>query len=117
MRCGLQTVSRFTLAGSRPSHLLPAERLCGRRGPGGALVLDAVGNLVGTTFIGGAQNAGAIFRLGQNFNLLYSFCSKSGCIDGQYPQSAIALDLAGNVFGVTEKGGSKNYGGVFEFTP
>jgi uncharacterized repeat protein (TIGR03803 family) len=86
-------------------------------GPGGALILDVVGNLVGTTFIGGGQNAGAIFRLGQNFNLLYSFCSKSGCIDGQYPQSAIALDLAGNVFGVTEKGGSKNYGAVFEFTP
>jgi uncharacterized repeat protein (TIGR03803 family) len=62
-------------------------------GPGGALVLGPAGNLIGTTFIGGAQSAGTIFRLGQNFDLLYSLCSKPGCTDGHIRRALLRLIL------------------------
>src|SRR5262249_12986708 len=55
---------------------------------------------------------------------LYSFCAKRGCKDGEQPYAPVALDSAGNLFGVAEGGAGKscpsNYdscGVVYEFLP
>ncbi len=88
-----------------------------------SLIMDANGNLVGTTSGGGINNAGTIFELAKNganfsFQTFYSF---SGGADGSFPNDLIQ-DAQGNIFGVTEFGGTgsdgtTNGGAVFEVTP
>lgn len=75
--------------------------------PYSQLVLDASGNLYGTTDEGGQYNWGVVFRLspaaGEDWNetLLYTF---TGGSDGGFPRSVI-LDSAGNLYGETLYGG------------
>ncbi|MFZ0418252.1 MAG: choice-of-anchor tandem repeat GloVer-containing protein [Candidatus Sulfotelmatobacter sp.] len=85
------------------------------------LVFDANGNLYGTTQQGGAYGYGTVFELipsqsGQwTEKQLYSF---EGGNDGAYPQGSIALDSAGNIYGITSSGGSSSgFGTVFEVAP
>jgi uncharacterized repeat protein (TIGR03803 family) len=89
--------------------------------PQGAPTLAADGTVYGTTFLGGNNGQGTVFKLvhttsGWVFTTLYSFCPAGGCPDGRYPDGAMALDSAGNLFGTTIVGGVKN-GVVFELTP
>jgi uncharacterized repeat protein (TIGR03803 family) len=46
--------------------------------------------------------------------VLHSFSTGT---DGQYPQSAVILDPAGNLYGTTTLGGAYNIGTVFELSP
>jgi len=88
--------------------------------PGSSLILDAAGNLYGTTYSGGTDNLGAVFELspaaggGWTETVLHSFSTGT---DGQYPQSALILDPAGNLYGTTTLGGAYNIGTVFELSP
>ena len=78
------------------------------------LVHDAYGNLYGTTFQGGAANAGTVFKLSRTGKetVLYSF---KGFPDGFHPYAGtLAIDLAGNLYGTTEQGGSSDQGAVFK---
>jgi uncharacterized repeat protein (TIGR03803 family) len=85
--------------------------------PFGGLIFDSSGNLYGTTFKGGASNAGTVYELtpGQGGawteTVLYSF---AGGADGMGPQSDLNFDQAGNLFGTTTSGGSPGNGIVFE---
>jgi len=78
--------------------------------PYGKLVADTQGNFFGTSEFGGANSAGTIFEL-TNANgswteaVLYSFCSKSGCKDGEVPEAGLTIDSAGNLYGTTTFGG------------
>lgn len=88
-------------------------------GPYASLVFDSVGNLYGTTVIGGTSNAGAVFRLtpsstGWQESVLYSF---TGGNDGANPWSSLVLDAAGNLYGTTYFGGKHGYGTVFSLSP
>ncbi len=47
--------------------------------------------------------------------VLYSFCSVSGCADGEYPWGLI-FDASGNLYGVAD-GGAYGYGVIFQLTP
>jgi uncharacterized repeat protein (TIGR03803 family) len=83
--------------------------------PTTALVQDEAGNLYGTTGYGGANGKGAVFEVsstGQE-TVLYSFCSASGCKDGNGPAGVIR-DAAGNLYGTTAYGGANGHGTVFE---
>ena len=85
--------------------------------PVAGLVLDASGNLYGTTGVGGANNKGTVFKINPNtgaYNVLHSFGSSS---DGIQPMGRLLLDASGNLYGTTVSGGAKNYGTVFKFTP
>jgi len=81
--------------------------------PRAALVRDSAGNLYGTTFFGGASNAGTVFKLDTTGTetVLYSF--KNGA-DGGYPWSGLVRDLAGNFYGTAVSGGASNLGVVFK---
>lgn len=85
--------------------------------PVGGLIQDMAGNLYGTTFGGGINDAGAVFKLDKvgHETLLYSFCPDgfSSCPDGYYPVAGLIQDASGNLYGTTSQGGTYNSGTVF----
>ncbi len=81
--------------------------------PDSRLVMDAEGNLYGTTFDGGAFNAGTVFKLRPNGvqSVLYSF---TGGKDGGFPTGDLILESDnGGLVGTTEGGGDNNVGTIF----
>src|ERR1019366_3869042 len=86
----------------------------------GCLIIDAAGNLYGTTWQGGANNVGTVFELtsgpGGSWTekLLHSFGNYP---DGSGPNSSLVFDAAGNLYGTTYNGGQNGMGTVFELTP
>jgi uncharacterized repeat protein (TIGR03803 family) len=68
-----------------------------------SLIMDAAGNLYGTTAAGGNGN-GVVFKLSQTGEtVLHMFTSGS---DGAQPHAALVRDPAGNLYGTTLTGGS-----------
>jgi uncharacterized repeat protein (TIGR03803 family) len=89
--------------------------------PLSSLVMDAAGNLYGTTFVAGQFGAGDVFELtpqaggGWKESVLYSF---TGGADGSNPYYAdVIFDKSGNLYGTTVGGGTFNSGTVFELSP
>ncbi len=88
--------------------------------PYGGLIMDASGNLYGTTIGGGPGNGGTVFELvkssGYSEQLLHSFTNSEGVggADGADPVAALVMDGSGNLYGTTTYGGTNNYGTVFE---
>jgi len=88
-------------------------------------VFDKKGNLYGTTGSGGANGKGIVFKVTPSGKetVLYSFCSRSGCTDGNGPPAGLVFDKKGNLYGTTEYGGDSSCGApygcgvVFEVTP
>jgi uncharacterized repeat protein (TIGR03803 family) len=76
------------------------------------------GNLYGIMQIGGANGYGTIFKITTAgfLTTLYSFCSQSGCIDGEYPSGSLVQDTNGNLYGTTADGGANGYGTVFSLS-
>jgi len=76
--------------------------------PNGKLLVDASGNLYGTTQAGGAFNMGTVFILSPNSDgswtekLLYSFRGRS---DGRLPLGGLIMDSKGSLYGTTSIGG------------
>jgi uncharacterized repeat protein (TIGR03803 family) len=64
--------------------------------PQAGLVQATDGNFYGTTWTGGANNVGTVFRLtpGGTLTTLYSFCTQTGCTDGEYPYATEAAAAA-----------------------
>ena len=88
-------------------------------GPQAKLVMDAAGNLYGTTTYGGAYGYGAVFKLTpSNGSWTYSSLHDFGVApDGAYPMSGLVFDANRNLYGTTYYGGTRNVGIVFEITP
>ncbi|MFI5114680.1 MAG: choice-of-anchor tandem repeat GloVer-containing protein [Terriglobales bacterium] len=89
-------------------------------GPGGGLVFDTAGNLFGTTPDGGAHSAGVVFELsptkhGWRYKVIHAF---TGGKDGAVGSLGLLLfDAAGNLYGVTEIGGTNGAGAVYKLSP
>jgi uncharacterized repeat protein (TIGR03803 family) len=86
--------------------------------PGSGLTMDHAGNLYGTTFNGGKDLSGSVYKLtpsGSNWieTDLYDFTNGS---DGSFPQAGVILDAAGNLYGATSAGGTGQGGVVFKLT-
>ena len=89
--------------------------------PHAGLVQATDGNLYGTTAYGGACGGigcGTLFKMSLNGTVttLYSFCSESGCPDGELPVAELLQDTNGNFYGTTALGGANSYGTVFELS-
>ena len=70
-------------------------------GPMSAPFLDEAGNLYATAN-GGSHNAGTVFELAQGTwgeTVLYNFCSKPACNDGDAPEAGFVRDQVGNFYG------------------
>lgn len=83
------------------------------------LIQATNGNLYGTTYYGGAWGSGEVFEItpGGTLTTLYSFCSQSGCTDGEYTYAVLVQATDGNFYGTTYLGGANNYGTVFKLSP
>jgi len=92
-------------------------------GPYGNLVMDAAGNLYGTTYSDGAYGYGSVFKLtpasGQwTYTSLHDFCSDGWpCSDGQLPSGDLTMDANGNFYDTASRGGTSTYGVVWKITP
>jgi uncharacterized repeat protein (TIGR03803 family) len=91
--------------------------------PAGGVIFDSVGNLYGTTQLGGlascegGSGCGTVFELtpangNWSFNVLHTFSGP----DGVSPYASMIFDTAGNLYGTTQTG-SDNYGVVFKLSP
>ncbi len=82
--------------------------------PEAGLVMDAKGNLYGTTAVGGASGDGTVFEVSGKGKeiVLYSFAG--GPTDGEQPEAGLVMDATGNLYGATVMGGASNLGTVFE---
>ncbi len=96
--------------------------------PSAGLIQAADGNFYGVTAEGGTgsgcedkDGCGTVFKItpAGNFTVLYSFCSATGCPDGEDPQGPLVQATDGNFYGTTTyDGDSANGGGtVFRITP
>lgn len=90
--------------------------------PDSGLVMDAAGNLYGTTTVGGtAPNPdGVVFKLTPGLKdkwtetVLYNF---SGGADGGELHGTLVSDAAGNLYGTGIRGGAHRRGVVFKIVP
>jgi uncharacterized repeat protein (TIGR03803 family) len=76
-------------------------------GPEGALIMDAGGNLYGTTILGGAGGGdgyGTVFELVHGSSTITTLASFNGN-NGAYPSAGLRMDSSGNLYGVTGFGG------------
>jgi hypothetical protein len=88
------------------------------------IVLDSAGNVYGTTLYGGTGGTCAGYGCGTAYQLtnsggvwskndLYEFDGD----DGQYPIGGVIFDAAGNLYGAANRGGSDDYGIIYELSP
>ncbi len=91
--------------------------------PAAPLLMDAAGNLYGTTVAGGtggSVNSGTVFKLtpngtgGYSETVLHNFaCSTDAC----NPFAGLVLDSKGNLYTTTGAGGTNSVGTVIKLTP
>ena len=97
-----------------------AKRCTDGENPFAALVQGIDGNLYGTTLGGGSTKGfGTVFKITPSGKLatLHSFCTQSGCPDGQFPQTGLVQASNRNWYGTTIAGGAYGDGTIFEITP
>ncbi len=81
--------------------------------PGGNFVIDAAGNIYGSTNEGGQYQDGMVFELSPTPSgqwvetVLYTFTGKH---DGSFPVAGIVADATGNLYGITSYGGDLECG-------
>jgi uncharacterized repeat protein (TIGR03803 family) len=85
-------------------------------GSAASLIVDAQGNLYGTTEEGGSSGCGGggcgtVFKVtpAGAETVLYVFCSQTDCTDGAQPFAGVISDSNGNLYGTTTGGGSGNH--------
>lgn len=109
-------------SGSWTENVIHSFSLADGSAPTGRLLLDASGNLYGTTRGGGAVGWGTVWQLvpsttgGWTEHVLHSFAGATG--DGEYPNDGVVFSADDNLYGTAENGGTSTYDGlVFELTP
>ena len=85
-----------------------------------ALVADGLGYMWGSTYAGGQNGLGTIFKINVSTGVLTTMLdfSNDGSTDwGANPVAGMIRDSAGVLWGTTEHGGSTNNGTVFKINP
>src|ERR1700690_320208 len=90
--------------------------------PLAGLLPDSSQNFYGTTSAGGSTanctgGCGTVFSMNpitNPYNVLYKFTGSVKTADGADPVAALVFDSKGNLWGTAQKGGSKNFGTIFE---
>ncbi len=96
-------------------HAFSGDALDGTS-PYGTLITDGAGNFYGTTYGGGADSGGTIFKLAPDGTetILHSFAAKT---DGGLPYAGVIRDGAGNLYGTTPQYGPNSAGTVYRLAP
>ena len=107
---GLSTIHTFCSEANCSDGVLPYA----------GLVPGIDGDFYGVTSLtsGAKTTYGIVFEIGATgqFTTLYTFCSRSNCIDGSLAKGVI-LANSGRLYGTTPDGGADKVGTVFEMTP
>jgi uncharacterized repeat protein (TIGR03803 family) len=84
--------------------------------PYAGLIQGSDGNFYGTTYFGGANGFGTVFKVTPSGTetVLYSFAGGS---DGEHPYAGVIQGSDGNFYGTTYQGGTSGNGTVFKLTP
>ena len=116
---GAGAVMKFTLTGTESvfySFSGGGNGLVGSSDGGspGGLLQASDGNFYGMTSVGGAINAGTVFKItpAGTESVLHSFGSFAG--DGRSPGGNLIQASDGNLYGVTDQGGAYNLGTVIQ---
>jgi uncharacterized repeat protein (TIGR03803 family) len=91
--------------------------------PAAGVVLDAAGNVYGTTVVGGTSDGATVFRLSPpqgghlkwTSSVLHSFPDATG--QGSFPEAGVIVGTDGALYGTTYVGGAYGAGTVFRLTP
>jgi uncharacterized repeat protein (TIGR03803 family) len=118
---GVGTVFEMTPAGNGEFNLTTLYAFKGQPDAGfpfGGVIFDSMGNLYGTTFFGGTNGVGTVYKLTPTMNgwqesVLYSF---KGGRDGSLTTTTPVFNASGNLYGTTSTGGkvSCDCGTVFK---
>ena len=81
--------------------------------PYAGLTMDSAGNFYGTTYFGGANGTGTVYRMTPQVNgslnetVIHDFalCNQTECPDGFAPFGGLVFDAVGNLYGTTTLGG------------
>ncbi|HEY4235660.1 MAG TPA: choice-of-anchor tandem repeat GloVer-containing protein [Lacipirellulaceae bacterium] len=84
--------------------------------PNPGLIVDASGNLYGTTYEGGkCDNCGTVFKVAAGARAVTTLAAFDGS-NGLLPAGGLTVDAYGNLYGTTE-GGTYDKGTVFKLSP
>jgi len=81
--------------------------------PKGDLIADSQGNLYGTTWSGGVNGDGTVFKFDPATDALTTLVSFNGT-NGENPHGILLVDAAGNLYGTTDWGGAYGNGTAFK---
>jgi uncharacterized repeat protein (TIGR03803 family) len=106
---GCGTVYKITRGGT----LTTVYSFCNTKGctdgiePTTGLVQGNDGSFYGSTYSGGANDSGSVFKLTPQGELttLYSFCAQAECPDGAEPDAPLIQATDGSLYGTTQFGG------------
>jgi uncharacterized repeat protein (TIGR03803 family) len=87
--------------------------------PLSALIQAKDGSFYGTTYSGGVNGYGTVFKLavssgGVKYSILHNCADGTTTNDGQNPQAALVQGADGNLYGTTSKGGVNGFGSIFK---
>jgi len=112
----LGTIFKLTPVGGGLFHESILHSFSGADGahPLSRLAFDLSGNLYGTTFGGGAQGLGTVFKVlpSGRESVIFSFSGSTG----SHPRAGVVFTSAGELWGTTSVGGGANLGVVFRLT-
>ncbi len=110
-----------TVVGSSAQTLTTLVAFNGSDGayPSSGVVQGSDGNFYGTTYLGGANALGSVFKISPTGQLttLYSFCSQSNCADGSQPLAPLVQGADGSFYGTTFFRGLYGGGTIFKISP
>jgi uncharacterized repeat protein (TIGR03803 family) len=112
---GYGTVYRITYSGQFTTIYQFTDSMARWSVAVGPLVLGNDGNLYGTTYIGGTNGFGTVYKIKPNGKLtvLYNFDG----VHGIWPAAPLVQGGDGSLYGTTVAGGSNDTGVVFRVTP
>ena len=110
-------------AGSNTITTLAAFNGTNGEYPEPGLIMDASGNLYGTTQYGGIgwsgsdfSGSGTVFEIKAGSNTITTLAAFNGTNGESPPYGGLTMDGIGNLYGTTEYGGANGCGTVFEIT-